>query len=59
MDFGGVVTVFDMIDPTSLVSDDELMLTVQVWDENTFSDQMLGTMKTSIMDLFDKACEVR
>lgn len=50
--------VFDIINPMELMHEGRISLHVAVWDDNTFSDDLLGEVTIGIMDVFaDKEME--
>jgi len=51
-DFGGQEMFFDVINPNALMHDGSVSFHVSVWDDNTFSDDLLGEVTFSIMDIF-------
>lgn len=52
-DFGGQELTFDIVNPAALIHDGSISFHVGVWDDNTFSDDLLGEVTFSIMDLFE------
>lgn len=43
----------DMVNPMPLVRNNDLVLRFSVWDDNTFSDDMLGEGSVSVLDFLD------
>ena len=52
------VITFDITDPNQFISkngdDDEIALTMQVWDSNRFVDDLLGEITISVLDFMEQ-----
>ena len=52
---------FDITDPSKYISkngdDDEIALTIQVWDSNRFADELLGEITISVLDFMEQESE--
>lgn len=51
-DFGQQELHFDVINPVDLIADGRISFRIGVWDDNTFSDDLLGEVVVSVMDVF-------
>ncbi|KAF4135347.1 EF-hand domain pair [Phytophthora infestans] len=47
------IVSFDLTDPVALVTDGDLPIKIEVFDENLLSDEMLGEVKFSALRFFD------
>lgn len=52
-DFKGEELYFDMIAPKTLMQGGEILLKFEVWNDSTFSDDMIGQGVMSIMEFFE------
>ncbi|RLN98821.1 hypothetical protein BBJ28_00001423 [Nothophytophthora sp. Chile5] len=47
------VVAFDLTDPTALVTDGDVPIKIEIFDENLLSDELLGEIRVSALRFFD------
>lgn len=58
-DFKGEEITFDMVQPKSLLDGGDLKLTFEVWNDNTFSDDLIGLQTISVKEFFENRATKR